>query len=284
LAPLHWLLGLALNFEWTPSGRGWHDQHTYFDMPVQYGFVPQLVFALILGSIALGRLSSQLYGWLLFGGVPVVALVGYFVAMLGYFGIRLRRQLRSVADRKEFAAGRGWLYERMSSDLGLRWQDLFGKKAADTMRPFGVLADEVEGLPFTAFDSEPGGPETRRTYWAIHLPVAYPRVQVHASRQNWPDDLRAETANTAFGLALLTPQVRSATVALGLVGWRIEGRDLILERQPDKPYTANEVAQVAVRLAELTSQLPTDLASRFGAPPSTDIPLRGTAGAARKRE
>ena len=344
LAPLHWLLGLALNSERTPSGRRWHDRHTYFNQPVQYGLGPQLVFALILGSVALGRLTSPLYGWLLFGGVPAVALAGYgfldkerrlgpvsnwvvgyalvalvigsialgrltsplygwllfggavLVALVVYVRIGSRRQLRSVTDRREFAAERGWLYKDKGGDLALRWRDLFGKQAY-TMGPFGVLAGEAEGLPFTAFDSQPGGSETRRTYWAVHLPVTYPRVQVHAVRQSRPgdlfsafaygippatptppDDLRAETADAAFGQALLTPQVRSATVAFGLAGWRIEGRDLILERRRPQPHTANEVAQVAARLARLARQLPADLAGRFGALPITDVPLRGRAG------
>jgi len=338
LSPLHWLFGLAVNSERTPSGRRWHDGHTYFDQPVQYGFAPQLVLALILGSIALGQLSSPLYGWLLFGGVPAVALVAYglldkerrlgpvsnlvvgyalvalvigaiavgrtvgtlygwlmfggalLVALMVYIRIGSRRRLRSVADRKEFAARHGWLYKDDGGDLTLRWRDLYGNKKAFTMGSFGVLAGEVEGLPFTAFDSEPGGPETRRTYWAVHLPVAYPRVQVLSARGSrpddlfsafangvpaaTPDDLRAETADAAFGQALLTPQVRSATMAFGLVGWRIEGRDLILERWSAKPHTADEVAQVAARLAGLARQFPIDLVGRFGAEPSTDVPLR----------
>ncbi|HEY9524490.1 MAG TPA: hypothetical protein VIR33_14715, partial [Thermopolyspora sp.] len=186
LAPLHWLLGLALNSERTPSGRRWHDRHTYFNQPVQYGLGPQLVFALILGSVALGRLTSPLYGWLLFGGVPAVALAGYgfldkerrlgpvsnwvvgyalvalvigsialgrltsplygwllfggavLVALVVYVRIGSRRQLRSVTDRREFAAERGWLYKDKGGDLALRWRDLFGKQAY-TMGPFGVL-------------------------------------------------------------------------------------------------------------------------------------------------
>jgi hypothetical protein len=77
LAPLHLLLGLALNSERTPSGRRWHNRHTYFNAPMQYGFGAQLVLALIIGAVALGQLTSPLYGWLLFGGIPVVGLVGY---------------------------------------------------------------------------------------------------------------------------------------------------------------------------------------------------------------
>ncbi|WP_201394216.1 hypothetical protein [Ktedonobacter sp. SOSP1-52] len=114
------------------------------------------------------------------------------------------------------------------------------------MSPFGVLAGEVNGLPFTAFDSEPGGAKMRRTYWAIHLPVAYPRVQVRA---RLPDGLfsalkenrlrggrpalrvrEASFRPTICTRRPLTPQVRSATMEFELVGWRIEGRDLILER------------------------------------------------------
>jgi len=77
LAPLHLLLGLALNSERTPSGCRWHNRHTYFNAPMQYMFGAQLVLALIIGAVALGQLTSPLYGWLLFGGVPVVGLVGY---------------------------------------------------------------------------------------------------------------------------------------------------------------------------------------------------------------
>ncbi|GHO71748.1 hypothetical protein KSC_106400 [Ktedonobacter sp. SOSP1-52] len=51
-----------------------------------------------------------------------------------------------------------------------------------------------------------------------------------------------------------------------------------------KPFTANEVEQVAVHLAGLARQLPADLANRFGTPPSTDIPLRGPVLTTQKRE
>lgn len=354
LAPLHWLLGLALNSERTPSGRRWHDRHTIYDVPLQYGFHLQLVVAWILVSVALGQVTFPLYGWLLFGGVPAAALAVYahrdrerlplstrvgggflLVSLAGvaievgraagprygwlmFAGVPLvvllvllrrssRRQLRSVADRKTLAAERGWLYRDRAADLALRWKDLLGRRAAYTVGPFGVLAGEASGLPFTAFDSEPGEPASRLTYWAVHLPVAYPRVQVHGKEETFgewanqfspafsafvdggpsaltgslpppapttPDDLRAETAEAAFGQALLTPQVRATTVALGLVGWCIEGRDLLLTRQPGRPHTAEDVEQVALRLIGLARQLPADLADRFGSPPSTDVPLR----------
>jgi len=315
LAPLHWLLGLALNSEMKPSGRIWNNQHTFFGTPIQYGFVTQLVLALTSGSVALGKLTSPLYGWLLFGGSLVLALIS--AIMLG--GQRL---LGTVADRKQFAAERGWLYEDKNSQLGQRWEDLFGKKNVILMNPFGVLAGEVEGLPFTAFDSPPGKSKTRRTYWAIHLPVAYPRVQMvktiaEEDRKNLnaafetffapggpradpqvgkilndfskkkpltPDNLGAQTRNTAFGKALLTLPVRSATVEFGLVGWRIEGRDLIFERGCSTPFTANEVVQTAVYLAKLARTFPADLADRFGTPPSTDIPLHGKDGITQNRK
>lgn len=77
LTPLHLLLGWGLNSKRTPAGRLWNERHTCFGLPVQYGFIPQLVFALGIASIALGQLTSPLYGWLLFIGVPVVTLVGF---------------------------------------------------------------------------------------------------------------------------------------------------------------------------------------------------------------
>ncbi|GHO71688.1 hypothetical protein KSC_105800 [Ktedonobacter sp. SOSP1-52] len=80
---------------------------------MQYGFVPQLALALTIGAVALGQLTSPLYGWLLFGGVLVVALIGSIM-------IGPRWQLRCVADRKEFAAEHGWLYGDKNSQLGLR--------------------------------------------------------------------------------------------------------------------------------------------------------------------
>jgi len=85
LAPLHWLLGWVLNSKRTPSGRQWHDRHTFSYTPMQYGFVPQLGIALIFGSVALGYLTSPLYGWLLCSGVPAVALVGYGLLDKGSF-------------------------------------------------------------------------------------------------------------------------------------------------------------------------------------------------------
>ncbi|HLZ81733.1 MAG TPA: hypothetical protein VKP04_08885 [Ktedonobacteraceae bacterium] len=316
LSPLHWLLGLALNSEMKLSGRVWHNRHTSFGNPIQYGFVTQLLIALTVESFMLGNLTSPLYGWLLFGGSLVLGLI---------FAIKMdwQRLLSSVTDRKVFAAERGWVYKAKYSQLGKRWENLFGKKETIMMNPFGVLAGEVEGLPFTAFDSQPGKPKTRRTYWAIHLPVAYPRIQVvetlagedlknlNAAFEAFfapggpradpqvgkilhdfskkkppptPDNLGAQTRNTAFGQALLTLPVRSATVEFGLVGWRIEGRDLIFERKCSRPFTANEVVQTAVHLAKLARTFPADLADRFGTPPSTDIPLRGKDGTAQKRE
>src|SRR5579859_7355116 len=262
LSPIHWLLGFALNSEMKPSGRRWHNRHTAFGSPIQYGFVPQLLLALTIGSLALGKLTSPLYGWLLFASVPVVGLTGAIM-------LDTRKQLRSVADRKELAAERGWFYEDKNSQLGKRWQDLLGKQEAILISPFGVLAGEVEGLPFTVFDRLQSKRPTHWTYWVIHLPVAYPRVQMvktmtkedqknldalnaaflapggpqanpqvgkilhdfSKKKPPTPDNLGARTRNTAFGKALLTLPVRSATVEFDLIGWYIEDRDLLFIRR-----------------------------------------------------
>jgi hypothetical protein len=76
LVPIHWLLGWALNSKRTPSGRHWHNQHTFEDMPIQYMSIPQMVFALMFAAGGLGLLTSALYGWLLLGGGLVVMAVG----------------------------------------------------------------------------------------------------------------------------------------------------------------------------------------------------------------
>jgi hypothetical protein len=150
-------------------------------------------------------------------------------------------------------AGHAWT-KKTDPALPRRWKALYGQGIYQ-MVPFGVLGGELDGFPFTVFDS--AKPPT--TTWVVHLPVAYPRLAV--GKPSWDtgdivapvtsgasardvegviaqrragltgDDLQPDTADDGFGRALLTPHVRHLTLAHQLVGWQIEHRDLILARQ-----------------------------------------------------
>lgn len=74
-----WLLGFMLNSTKTPHGRVWHDRHTYFDIPLQYGPIIYAVFALIGVSVTVGTHTSPGLGWLVFIGFPLFILVCYLL-------------------------------------------------------------------------------------------------------------------------------------------------------------------------------------------------------------
>jgi hypothetical protein len=298
---VNWLLGRALNSRRTPEGREWHDTHTVNDQPMQDWTVPPVLVALVVGSVALAyevwRSTSPFLGVVAF----LVVIVGLMVA---YGGYRTRRRLAGVADEREkLARAQGWHYQAKASGLAERWQDLIGWRAY-SIAPYGVVSGELQGLPFTVFDSETGldgRTEVPSTTWVVHLPVAYPRLVVPVlqrslAEQMGPDpartfsdfvsgraglgpdltadDLRAESENTGFAELLLTPQVRQATINYGLMGWRIEGRDLIfVSAERSTPPTPDEIVERAERLVSLARLFPAEVAQRYGAEPTTDIPL-----------
>ncbi|HEU4426726.1 MAG TPA: hypothetical protein VFR67_29685 [Pilimelia sp.] len=311
LAPVHWWIGRALNSRKEPDGRYWHDEHTFLGVPVQRVAFGQVVLALALGSFAVGRATSAWVGWAMFVAVLIAVPVARGRS-------RWRRRMRDVADRVRLAQARGWRYRARYASLAMRWKAGYGRKVY-AMSPFGVIGGELNGLPFTAFDTEvPGSPQELRTILAVHLPVSYPRFRVAVAelpkrgefdpksldelmrgvptadhREHLgmmfgarlsvrPEDLRPQSDNTAFGTELLSPAVRELTVRHNLGGWHIEGRDLLLWLPGrESPTPATELLHHVERLVELAHGFPVGLEQRYGTPPTTDVPLVDAARAAR---
>jgi hypothetical protein len=289
-AAVHWLVARRLNSTGTGEDRRWHDRHTLNELPIQNLVSFHLVAALIVTSTLVGGLTSPAVAWGVFFG-------GLLIALIAWLGYRSRRRQRSVDDRRELARVRGWRYKKTDPGLPRRWKALYGQGIYQ-IAPFGVLGGELDGFPFTVFDSAKA---PRTTTWVVHLPVAYPRLavgepswvtddivtlvtngasardidQVIAQRRAGltGDDLQPDTADDGFGQALLTPHVRHLTLAYQLVGWQIEHRDLILARKREIPYTASEVLQIAERLIELAKLFPTEAAHSHGRQPTFDVPL-----------
>jgi len=298
-APIHWWVGRALNSTVTPQGRVWHDRHTYFGLPIQKGVGVNVAFALIAVSIAAGAATSPIVGWVILVGTPVVAVV-----------VRASRadgaRLRTVEDRKPLAVERGWRYKNSDARLATRWKARERGRVPYTAHPFGIVAGQLNSLPFTAFDTEPAD-WGRYTTWAVHLPVAYPRIVVRGPaappspgfaatmdaffgstggpggpQSPRPADLLAAMAqvpevdgdDAGFAAALATPDIRRATQDWGLQGWLLDGRDLILSRRyHPAPCPAGELVAIAERLTALAHRFPPGVAERYGATPTTDVPL-----------
>ncbi|HEY7069564.1 MAG TPA: hypothetical protein VH479_05605 [Acidimicrobiales bacterium] len=298
-APVHWWIGRALNSTMTPQGRVWHDRHTYFGAPIEKGVWVNVGFALIAVSIAAGAATSPIVGWAVLVGTPIIA--GLVLASRTD-----RARLRTIEDRQPLAAERGWRYKNSDARLATRWKARERGRAPYTASPFGIVAGELNGLPFTAFDTE-AADWGRHTSWAVHLPVAYPKIVVRgpaappspgfaatmdaffgsAGGSGGPQspgaaDLLAGMASrpevegddAGFAAALATPDLRRATQDWGLQGWLLDGRDLILSRRfHPAPCPAVELAAVAERLTALALRFPPGLAERYGTAPTTDVPL-----------
>jgi hypothetical protein len=173
-----------------------------------------------------------------------------------------------------------------------------------------VIFDGPEGASrLPRAPGRPKGPRVRFTFWVAHLPVAYPstvvtlnpeylrakadaaakfvagydprrpetlRVRGDAFRPVTGADLVARSHNPEFGDALLTPEVRTATIEdkARLVGWRIEGCDLIVRARVSSPLSAAEVAAGVGQVTALARLLP-NLAAVYGSEPTTDMPRIG---------
>lgn len=199
---LHWWVGRSFNSEGTPHGRVWHNAHTFFGAPFQRGVVLYILAALVMVAVYVGQRSSPAFGWAVFAGAPIGVLIGYLL-------YRSRRRLRSVSDRKELAVRHGWRYKNTDPLLPRRWKDIYGRREADAMAPFGIIGGELGGLPFTAFDSEISHEATasspkrrcRRTTWAVHLPMAYPRLVMRGVSREWLDKQRQRASSSDAGIS-----------------------------------------------------------------------------------
>jgi hypothetical protein len=210
-APVHWWIGRALNSTVTPQGRVWHDSHTYFGAPIQKGVGVNIAFALIAVSIAAGAATSPIVGWAVLVGTPIVAWLVWASRADG-------ARLRTIEDRKPLAAERGWRYKNSDARLATRWKARERGGLPYTAHPFGIVAGELNGLPFTAFDTE-ATDWGRYTTWAVHLPLAYPKIVVRGpSAPPSPDSPRPWTRSSVQRAHRMGPRRRAWPTCWP--GWR----------------------------------------------------------------
>lgn len=309
-AALHRAFAWAVNSEVTPEGRIWHELHTYGGVPVEKVTPVWVLVGLAALAMVVAALTTTLIGWLAFGVLVVGSLVAWTRRREGALIAGLR-------DRRELARQRGWHYQDRASGLPARWRDLIGWRYA-TITPLGVFAGEVDGLPFTVFDSVVGldGVEGQapRTTWVVHLPVAFPRVDVGPGRD---EVLRAfgvtgsvdrffervfeqgelptapDPSPTGSGPAarcpdapelardLLTPAVRAAADAAGLLAWRIVGPDLLVSSPEHlRPLPLDEVVARVEGLAALGRAVVDAVGDRHGTTPAVEPPFAAERAAA----
>jgi hypothetical protein len=303
---LNGVIGRPLNSEVVDGRRVWTDQHTYNGIPMQY---MGRVFYTLAAVAVIVTVWAETNAW-----VGVLSGVALVVALI----VRKSRtegaqRAKGLEGRPELAAERGWRY--VAEDLGLakRMVAAHGKAARHNL-PFGIVAGEIDGVPFTAFDTRFGFPTghgnitepCRRTTWLVHLPVELPAAWVIAGAPAgeqrvaltlptvpgttfWLDvELPftrdrlgvVDCEDEAFAAALLTERVAAVTELYQFDTWQLAGRDLVrsVDRDDeDGPLPPAELAATADRLVALAKAVTADHAERFGTPPQAGIPYRETA-------
>src|SRR5690606_10738972 len=147
-AALHRAFAWAVNSEVTPEGRIWHELHTYGGVPVEKVTPVWVLVGLAALAMVVAALTTTLIGWLAFGVLVVGSLVAWTRRREGALTAGLR-------DRRELARHRGGSCQARASGMPAGWRALTGWRSA-TITPLGVFAGEVDGLPFTVFDSVVG--------------------------------------------------------------------------------------------------------------------------------
>jgi hypothetical protein len=306
---LNGAIGRPLNTTTVDGKRMPSDRHTFNGIPMQYCGVIFYTLAGLAVVVAIWVAAN-----------PWVAVASAIVLVIGLFVRAYRRdnakRATGLDDRPGLAAERGWRYVAQDYDFAKRMVTAHGRAARSNI-PFGIMAGEIDGVPFTAFDTRFGFPTGhgnitephRRTTWLVHLPVNLPAAWVLVGAQSdgsprlaltlpkvpgvtfWLDvDLPftrdrlavADCEDEAFAGALLTPRVAEVTELYQLDKWQLAGRDLVysVDRDDeDGPLPAADVAATADRLVVLATAVTDDLADRFGSPPDTDVPFRAVADA-----
>ncbi|TDV48845.1 hypothetical protein [Actinophytocola oryzae] len=283
----------AANSTVTPTGRRWHNLNTIRGVPIQRyaAFNPGLGVAAIAGAI--GRATSAWLGFLFF-------LVAFVAAVVFYRRFHTRRLVAGLTARREYASAHGHEYrDRELNLLGDRWNGIYPNRTV-VLQPFGVVAGETDGLPWTVFDSMqlsadgrrvglPGAERARRTVWVVHLPVAYPRLRlIHDSAPSFVSAakrreaaavarLEAEPAAQDFANAAAAAGALELTEERGLPDWWLEGRDLITAApapDDDVPIPPERLVGTLDSLLALARVLTTAPLGHHGTRPTTDVPLR----------
>lgn len=249
--PLQWFVGTWLNTTRTPDGPRRHDSNQFgmsVLLPMQYWAMWYPTCAAVV--LALGVAASGSGGW------AVVIGVATLVGMVCY--VRwARRDFDKVhppssaeaqalfpdatparapsGTRQELAETRGWRYQRHAGKtIQSRWYDRYGA-AADAIAATQILAGELEGLPFTVFDtflhSGPWGDraESFRTICLVHLPVSLPDVRLRPRLLN--EDQLLPDADEVWAVADEPPWNCDLLP-------RVRGLDMIAGGEADPPLVA----------------------------------------------
>jgi hypothetical protein len=275
--PLHWLVGTRLNTERTPDGPRRQDSNLFgvsVPLPMQYWAMWYPTCAAVV--LAIGVAAGGSGGWAVVIGVA--ALIGLVLYIRW-----ARRDFDKVhppssveaeelfpdatptgatsGTRQELAATRGWRYQRHAGKtIQARWYDRYGK-AADAIAAANILAGELDGLPFTVFDTFlHEGPladraESRRTICLVHLPVSLPDVRLRPRLLNEdqflpdPDESWAVADEPPWNCDLL-PRARGLEM---IAGGEV---DPPMVAEADEPGLAEALVTDHVRRETLRHRLP----------------------------
>jgi hypothetical protein len=272
--PVHWFVGTWLNTVRTPEGPRRHDSHRFgmfILLPMQYWAVWYPVVAAV--ALALVVRASGSKGWA--AAIGVAALIGMVV-----YARWTRRDFdrthppssieadvlfpdatEVTGTRQELAVTRGWRYFRHAGKtIQSRWYDRYGT-AADAIAAADILSGELDGLPFTVFDTFlHSGPwtdraESLRTICLVHLPVSLPDVLLRPRLLNEeqflpdPDDSWTVADEPPWNCDLL-PRAR------GLDMFEIGEVDPRLVWEADEPGLAEALVTDHVRRETLRHRLP----------------------------
>jgi hypothetical protein len=282
-APLQILLGGALNRRRrADGGADWVNAHTYMGVPVQRAGGVHVAFALLILAIVVGAQAGPWVGVAAFVGILVLAAV-----VVGQ--VRARSRRRGVAGRREWAEGRGWRYDDIATgELTAGWSPRL-REQVKGLAVFGVVRGELDGVPFTAFDTEERDADhgvRHVTRSVVHLPVALPgawlsvwdtavarRFRITAPEEVPGRVVTIESHDPAFAEALSTHEVRLASVRYGVHNWAIDGRDLIWSRRVEAPPAGEELLDGVGRLVALARLFPSEVFRRFDRAPAAQPPV-----------
>jgi hypothetical protein len=223
---------------------------------------------------------------------PLVLLVAAVLLWNPDRGLRRRAE----RERQAFAAEHGWQFVADGTEvLHEHWG--FGPGAPREVTASAVLSGSIDGWPVTictTVDHHKGSDTNPTVVVLVHLPVSLPRTialpyagpkyDKFAQGPPWQstpvqgytpsvEDLLIASADPAFGTAVVTPEVRRATVEGDLMFWRIARRDLSLARRAAALKALDEVLRTASRLVALARALPADALAEHGTAPLRPLPF-----------
>ncbi|BEL03894.1 hypothetical protein Q0Z83_020850 [Actinoplanes sichuanensis] len=286
VAAVNLVLALGVNRD----ENGWTGRHSTSGTPLQ-GQTPVFL------ATAAGLLLAWATQWITWPG----AVLGLLLVVGAYYAvpaIRRGRERSRISARRRAAAEdvHGLSFRRDLPELTARWT-LAGPRAtspgsvagmlnapskAALRHPFAVASGVSEGRPFTIADAYVTmpfavcGPWQQRliTVCAVHLGIALPHTRITlAEGEVWCD-----TEAPAVAQQLLTTELLSAMIQIGLVSIEFQGRDalVMLELERVHPDPDGRALGTVEQLLAVTAVLPAHLSGWTAELPG--LPTTVTAG------